>query len=169
MHKQIKNLMREGLTNFVKPNGEGIELGVAKGEFSSSLLASGKFKMLYCIDRWADHHHIGEYFDVLNRFRQYNAMIIRSTFEEALDLFERESLDFIYVDGYAHTGQENGKTLYDWYPKLKTGGLFAGHDYHKRWPETVRVVDEFMDSICKEFCITGETMPGQFPSWFCWK
>lgn len=44
------------------------------------------------------------------------------------------NLYFIYVDGYAHTGEDRGKTLFDWYPKLKIGGLMAGDDYHDDWP-----------------------------------
>jgi len=146
----------------------GIELGVAEGIFSKALLETGKFKRLYLIDRWNDHHHIGEYFDTLMSLLNTEAIVIRATFEEALSLFGNESLRFVYIDGYAHTGQEGGQTLYDWWPKLRPGGMFAGHDYHKRWPETIKAVDAFMEKKGLKFFLTEEKAP-QFPSWYTFK
>ena len=51
--------------------------------------------------------------------------------------------DFIYIDAYAGSGQDNGKILNDWWPKLKSGGIFAGHDYDVKWPATIQAVDQF--------------------------
>jgi hypothetical protein len=51
----------------------------------------------------------------------------------------------IYIDGYAHTGQEGGQTLRDWWPKLAPGGVFAGHDYDlAAYPQTVCAVNDFI-------------------------
>ena len=41
------------------------------------------------------------------------------TFDDAIDLFEDQFFDFIYIDGFAHTGEEGGETLIKWYRKLK--------------------------------------------------
>ena len=59
-------------------------------------------------------------------------------------LFEDESVDFIYLDAYAHTGQENGRLIDLWWRKLNGGGLFAGHDYDPKWPQTVEAVDDVL-------------------------
>lgn len=60
------------------------------------------------------------------------------TFDQALDLFDDASFDFIYCDEYAHTGEEAGRTLADWYPKLKPGGVMAGDGYDPdNWPLVV--------------------------------
>ena len=94
------------------------------------------------------------------------------TFEEALSLFPNESLDFIYIDGYAHTGEEGGKTFYDWYPKVKKGGLIAGDDYHEKWPLVIENVDKFTAEMGLDFQITEivETQgQGKFPTWFAHK
>lgn len=142
----------------------GIELGVAQGEFSRLLLKS-KFEKLYLIDKWNDHHNTEEMINVYKKFKsELNRIcIIRSLFEEALTLFENKSLDFIYIDGYAHTGQEQGKTLFDWYPKLKCGGIFAGHDYHFQWPKTIESVDKFIKTYNKKLHLTRGDY---YPSWY---
>jgi hypothetical protein len=48
-----------------------------------------------------------------------NYVLLRMSFDEAAELFDDEFFDFIYFDGYAHTGEEGGKTFSDWYQKLK--------------------------------------------------
>ena len=73
--------------------------------------------------------------------------------------------DFIYIDGYAHTGQDGGKTLEDWYPKLRAGGIFAGHDYHKHWSPTIDSVDAFRRSINHRGDLQL-TLKDTFPSWW---
>ncbi len=94
------------------------------------------------------------------------------TFEEALPLFANETLDFIYIDGYAHAGQENGKTLEQWWPKLKQGGIFSGHDYHPKWPKTQNVVDSFAAKHSLNLFLTSdanEAKADEFPSWWMFK
>lgn len=144
----------------------GAELGVAKGSFSASLLQRSGLKVLFSIDRWNDHHDLSEYVGALEKLNKFasRSVVIRSTFEEALPHFrEQPPLDFIYVDGYAHTGQEAGKTLEDWWPLLRPGGVFAGHDYHERWQPTVDAVNAFAEAHGVErITLTGEE---RFPSW----
>lgn len=72
--------------------------------------------------------------------------IIRKTFDEALLMFSDEYFDFIYIDGYAHTGQEEGKTMSDWFPKLKAGGIISGDDYSEKWPKVIEQVDKFISA-----------------------
>ena len=128
--------------------GEGIELGVAKGAFSEIILRNRRVTRLWGVDRWSDHHDTTEYFEASQRLAAVGrgrSVLLRMTFEEALAHFAPESLDFIYVDGYAHTGQEEGRTMEQWWPKLKPGGILAGHDYHPRWLPTMNAVDRFVE------------------------
>jgi predicted O-methyltransferase YrrM len=144
--------------------GIGIELGVAAGDYSAEILNNPNVDTLYSIDRWSDHHNLEEYLDVLYTLGGHagRSYVLRATFDEALPLFEDESLDFVYIDGYAHTGQDGGKTLEDWWPKVKDGGIFAGHDYHKRWPETMKRVDQFVERHNLRWSLTRGD---QYPSW----
>ncbi len=93
--------------------------------------------------RGHDVHQYKKAVGRLNPFKTRNS-ILRMRFDEALDLFPNGSCDFIYVDGYAHTGEEEGRTFRDWFPKLKSGGIFAGDDYSPEWPLVVREVDKFV-------------------------
>lgn len=46
---------------------------------------------------------------------------------EAAENFENESCDFIFIDA-DHSYESVKKDILAWYPKLKPGGSFAGHD-----------------------------------------
>ncbi len=157
---------RNDLVKLVKQGAVGVELGVAQGGFSSALQPF--FEKLFLVDRWSDHHDENEMNAVVSKFAdKANVTIMRSTFQEALPNFVDESLDFIYIDGYAHLGQEDGMTLSDWWPKLKKGGVFSGHDYDDRFPRTKEVVDAFALKQGKTVNVINET--GQYPSWWFFK
>lgn len=47
---------------------------------------------------------------------------------EAAGLYEDNSLDFVFIDGN-HARPFVTKDIHLWYPKVKSGGIFAGHDY----------------------------------------
>lgn len=146
--------------------GEGVELGVAAGYFSSSILRNPAVTRLWSIDRWTDHHDLQEYkkaAELLARRGQGRCIPLRMAFTEAVSFFADESLQFIYIDGYAHTGQDGGKTLAEWWPKLKSGGVFAGHDYHPQFPLTIAEVDSFAQKHQLQVNFTQEA---RYPSWW---
>ncbi|MDH3265260.1 MAG: class I SAM-dependent methyltransferase, partial [Paracoccaceae bacterium] len=160
----ILRLLPEG------PGRIGLELGVAGGEFSRRMVASGRFAQFFGVDMYADTHDVAQYKAALRHVgltAPYR--LLRMTFEEAYDLFDDESLDFIYIDGYAHSGQEGGETIWHWARKVKVGGLIAGDDYHPDWPLVVEAVDRFAAETGFELCVTTETEPGvdyaEHPSW----
>lgn len=125
----------------------GIELGVARGVFSKQILESCPKTFLYSVDAWAGdrHHNEKEMQFCQNSLEPFfpRSYIIQSYFSDLVNKFPNEFFDFIYIDGYAHTGQNQGSTLHEWFPKLKKGGIFSGHDYHKKWPKTMAQVDAF--------------------------
>ena len=120
-------------------------------------------------------HNNDQYSRVINRLEPYKNRnsIIKLTFEEALPLFPDEYFDFIYVDGYAHTGEENGKTFYDWLPKLKSGGIMAGDDYHDNWPLVKSAVSLFAKNIDRDLhlinCHEPNSIWSEYPTWFIFK
>lgn len=170
---------REDVIRYTNPNGVGIELGVAEGEFSERILRETENSdfYLYSVDMWAGDrgHDVAQYSRVIKRFEKYKSRnsIIKLTFEEALSLFPDNYFDFIYVDGYAHTGEENGKTFYDWFPKLKNGGIMAGDDYHDNWPLVKNSVDLFAANIDRDLhiinCHEPNSVWSEYPTWFVFK
>lgn len=164
---------REDVTRLLNRRSVGAELGVAGGTFSRRLLETGKFRHLYSIDRWGGDrgHDILEYRSAIERlmpFRDRNTPL-RMSFSEALPLFPDHYFDFIYVDGYAHTGQEAGETLREWWPKLKPGGILAGDDYAPDWPLVVKYIDEFIAERSLPFAVFNPPEKpdamSQFPTW----
>jgi hypothetical protein len=65
---------------------------------------------------------------------------------EGSKLFEDESLDFVYIDA-SHEYENVKNDLIYWYPKVKYGGVFAGHDYGSNWKGVKLAVDEFFKNI----------------------
>ena len=148
----------------------GIELGVAGGDFSRRMIDSNKFRKFFGVDLYEDHHNVVEYKNALKLIGlEKNYVLLRMSFDEACDLFDDDYFDFIYFDGYAHTGEEGGKTFVDWYKKLKIGGVFAGDDYHERWPLVVWAVNHIVSQIGCDLHVTGQTEItnlNRYPSWF---
>lgn len=148
----------------------GVELGVAGGGFSKRMVDSGRFETFFGIDMYADTHDVNQMKQALHYvglFRPYK--LLRMSFADAHDLFDDESLDFIYIDGYAHSGQEGGDTIWKWARKVKIGGLIAGDDYHKDWPLVKEAVDRFLDCTGFEGYVTTEVEPdinyAAHPTW----
>lgn len=164
--------------DIVKLAGEspiGIELGVAEGIFSENVLRHTDVAHWYSVDMWAGDrgHDDSQRARATRRLSNYQDRntIIWSKFEDIRPKFSDNYFDIIYVDGYAHTGQEGGKTLTDWWPKLKPGGIMAGDDYDPAWPQTQRCVDQFVKQ--KQLTLTvfkfdnSESDPwSMHPSWW---
>lgn len=149
----------------------GIELGVAAGSFSAAMVASGRFARFWGVDVYGDGHNVQEYKRALRATGLWSDYrLLRMTFDQALDLFPEHSFDFIYCDGYAHTGEEGGRTLAQWYAKLKPGGVMAGDDYDvQHWPLVVWAVHNLAAQLNQPVHVTDLTSDepyNRFRSWY---
>lgn len=149
----------------------GIELGVAKGIYAKRMIDSNKFQRFYGVDLYGDTHDTAEYCAALKHicFQNPRYCLLRMDFDSALELFDDDYFDFIYVDGFAHTGEEGGKTLVDWIKKLKNGGIIAGDDYHDDWPLVKWAVNDFAKKLDTELHLTTGQEDADFckyPTWF---
>lgn len=151
----------------------GIELGVAKGGFSKHMVESGRFQEFYGVDAYCDAHDTQEYLTALTTVGiTQNYKLLRMFFSDALALFPDGYFDFIYIDGYAHTGEMGGETMFQWLEKLKLGGVIAGDDYDsEKWPFVVEAVDHFASVVGGELKITSpdlinsRSIYDKYPSW----
>lgn len=128
------------------PGGVGAELGICDARFSAEILSRwSTCSKLYMVDLWR-HQPEAEYRDGCNvdnnmqedRFRYVSRLmqaryrgrfnIMRMTTHEAAKLMPDNSLDFVYIDANHHF-RHVIEDINDWYPKVKAGGVFAGHDY----------------------------------------
>lgn len=163
---------RLDFVEFLPEGSVGIELGVAEGVFSNYLLQVSQAARFYSVDRWSGErsHDDLQYMRACELLRKYGArsIVLRMDFENAVKVFENDVFDFIYIDGYAHQGQQEG-IFSQWWPKLKDGGVMAGHDYSARWPLTIKAVDEFVKANKLSLNITSESEDAKrtiYPSWW---
>ena len=169
------NINRFEIVSLLDGNSNiGVELGVAEGEYSIEILKSNKFKKFYGIDSYSEFQHNNKEYEQtkkkLSVFKNYH--LIRKTFEDSLIMFKNDSLDFIYIDGFAHTGNNGGKTLFDWIDKVKIGGICAGDDYHDNWPLVKKTVQYYTKNLDIKLYITDNNAKGKYsdyPSWYFFK
>ena len=129
-----------GNLNDLIGHGKGVEIGVFKGEFSKVILSKWK-GTLYMVDVWrglgdeyddmSNHNiHSDAYVETIQNINGYEdrGIMVRATSKTASEIFEDESLDFIYIDAN-HAYDFVVEDINLWFPKLKKGGIFSGHDY----------------------------------------
>ena len=140
---------REEFVNIINEMGfkKGVEVGVAKGEFSEYLLKNSNLDILYSIDAWSSDlelmkayrtsfatNNVNEYYEEAKKRLSplgNRSVMIKDISENAVKQFEKESLDFIYLDA-SHLFSGFALDLINWWGKLKWGGLFAGHDFVRK-------------------------------------
>ena len=59
----------------------------------------------------------------------------------AANLFEMASLDFVYIDA-CHDYRKVKNDICAWLPRVRSGGIIAGHDYDRHHGGVMKAVDE---------------------------
>lgn len=154
-HRNIA-LLDEAVRTF-PDNGTWVELGSWTGKSAAycvvELLNANKLGKFYCVDTWeGGEEHIEHDLIVNNSLKDVflqnvnpvkeHITPIQSISWDAAENFEDESVDFCYVDA-GHTYECVTNDLTAWWPKIKSGRLFAGDDYTKGWPEVQKAVQDF--------------------------
>eukprot|EP00747_Dinoflagellata_sp_TGD_P204766 gnl/TRDRNA2_/TRDRNA2_78467_c1_seq1.p1 gnl/TRDRNA2_/TRDRNA2_78467_c1~~gnl/TRDRNA2_/TRDRNA2_78467_c1_seq1.p1 ORF type:complete len:261 (+),score=27.49 gnl/TRDRNA2_/TRDRNA2_78467_c1_seq1:1-783(+) len=71
------------------------------------------------------------------------AHLLRASSPEVAPWIQDGSLDLLWIDG-EHTYSAVTEELRLWVPKLRRGGIVAGHDYEARFPGVVCAVHDFL-------------------------
>lgn len=100
----------------------GIEIGVRDGNNLQNIATYSNIATLYGVDIV-----ITEKAKLVEK-ENSNVILISSTSLSAAKMFNDEYFDFVYIDA-AHDYDSVCKDLNAWYPKVKCGGIFSGHDY----------------------------------------
>jgi hypothetical protein len=123
------------------PKGKGVEVGTFKGSFSNQIMNNWS-GTLYMVDVWrplesgyddsSNHGRYdgGVYTDAMENIKGFEdrAIMVRATSEIASNMFNDNSLDFVYIDAN-HAYDYVVQDIELWYPKVKKGGFICGHDY----------------------------------------
>ena len=106
----------------------GAEIGVKEGNNAFSILNNLQFKQLVLVDNWEGSFN-KFYPTVINRFgKREDVTLLRKTSVEASKEFPEKYFDFVYIDA-CHTYECVKEDIESWLPKVKTDGIFGGHDY----------------------------------------
>ena len=142
----------------------GAEVGVFRGELSEVILNTFPETFLYLVDSWAVHGPETPYRKSGDRVAKLNAdemeqcyqeamrrtskhclrrQVVRADSVDAVPLLNGAMLDYVFIDA-DHTYEGVQRDLAAWWPMVRGGGLFMGHDYgHRRYTGVQRAVDEF--------------------------
>jgi hypothetical protein len=162
--------------------GEGVEVGVQLAVFSCLILKSWRGRRLYSVDPWLEYD-VGEYVDSSNVSQEVQdyifhvaerelaafgerSRIVRKRSLDAVREFADGQLDFVYIDAQHHFEAVRAD-LEAWWPKVRRGGLVAGHDYCDADNDCGRfgvrsAVNEFARRMGRKVHVTREL---EYPSW----
>jgi predicted O-methyltransferase YrrM len=162
---------------------KGAEIGVYEAGFSHFLLKNSSLTTLYSIDPWTNVEGdlVEEiYLTAAKKLRAFDerSIIIKARSIQASEMFDDGALDFVYIDA-----DHRYKSAYDdlraWYPKVRSGGVFSGHDYTykghavceamttKKFPRQGRQgVKQAVDEFAKEMGLELRQTEERSPSWW---
>ncbi len=121
--------------NELKLTGTAVEIGVYRGDFSAEFLELWKGKQYHLVDPWNDPPCVGQLVSnnkdlefVTERFKDDPRVTIHKHYSEVASFkYIDETLDFVYIDA-DHTYESIYNDLVQWWPKIRSGGIMAGHD-----------------------------------------
>ena len=151
---EVKGAVRADLPAYFAARGftTGAEIGVWQGEHAERLCLGVPGLHLLCVDTWNDYPGYREterykrratrtipslhgetgygrpYAAARARLAPYDCQFIQALSVEAAAQIPDRSLDFVYIDGN-HQFEYVVADLAAWTPKVKSGGVIAGHDY----------------------------------------
>lgn len=175
----------------------GVELGVQRGDFARTMLDTWpSCTKYYLVDLWAQQQNYNDFANMddaghlkLMRIAQENLAIwkqktvfIKNYTSVAADLIT-EQVDFVYVDArHDYCGCKEDIELY--WPKIRPGGIMAGHDYTSAYLVRLRsgqnwevcmdgskndgAVQGAVDEFAHKHGLTVSVTWGEFHQWRTW-
>jgi predicted O-methyltransferase YrrM len=132
-----------------------VEIGVWKGGSTAYMgveILNSRKKILYdAIDTFSGSSEHGDvsnwlYEETVKNLRPIIKVkivnIIKGHSLDVVNRYDNESIDFCFIDG-SHEYEYVKADILAYLPKIKKGGIIAGHDYNNEdWGGVVRAVDE---------------------------
>jgi hypothetical protein len=156
----------------------GAEIGVWRGGFSEAMCKALPGLQLLCVDAWGNdptYHEAKQDASwakvrrqAEQRLKPYGCVIDARLSTDAARDVPDGSLDFVHIDGN-HGREQVYADLAAWTPKVRLGGIVAGHDYREFPGRPMIRVKEAVDAFVKDhgirewFVLSREECPS-----FCW-
>ena len=159
-------------------NAHFVEVGSWMGKsacyMAEHIKQSGKQIKFDCVDIWDDNSTEIAYRTMMEHAKKLNMTLlevfkgnlakygvfdrvnaIKTTSANAAMLYADGSLDMVFIDA-SHDFDNVMTDLKAWYPKVRSGGEFAGHDYFYSVDGVQRAVKEFCSANKIKFDIVGQ-------------
>lgn len=119
----------------------GVEIGVRDGIFSEHLLAKNAALKMVCVDPYLPYMDIDKFYtkedqqtclnNAANKLRTFNDRVTWLYYPSAVaySLAADSVFDFVFIDA-EHTFAACYTDCRLWAPKVRKGGILAGHDLH---------------------------------------
>lgn len=175
------------LAKILQNNGyeSGAEVGVAGGHMSEIILENNpQVTKYFAIDPWETYEenkrggkqeqHDDNLKLTHEKLDKYPSVTyIRAYSTDAMCEFEKESLDFIFIDGN-HDFDYVLEDVIGWTRKVRKGGIVAGHDfYHFNNSGVIEAITAYCNFHKIGFNIIGENKKGKtdhhHPIWWFYK
>lgn len=126
------------LVRFMKPK-KIVELGTHYGasfySFCQAVKDGNLSTKCFAVDTWKGDQHCGSYGEdvyqtvkgVVNKFYPNIATLVQNTFDEALEMFQDETVDILHIDG-CHSYEAVSHDFQTWLPKVADKGIVLFHD-----------------------------------------
>jgi hypothetical protein len=180
---------RDDLSSIIQSEGftRGLELGVQQGFYAHTILSKWHSSEYHLVDLWAVQENYDDVANVNQEQQERNYQATLGRLEDYKDkihvcwnytsacvhTFEDGYFDFMYVDA-RHDFKGVWEDLQHYWPKLRVGGIFAGHDYvtqddvlwdqdwTKNYDGTIDetgtivkgAVDKFAASVCRQITVS---------------
>lgn len=130
-----------------------VEIGVFKGDTINEVYNKTNLNLCAGIDKYTNNNRlydndIEEIKNLMIKNTNKNIKIILEDSIKASKKFKNNSLDLVFIDG-DHSYEACLRDIDAWYPKIKKGGILAGHNFELRWFGVIKAVDERFSGIYK--------------------
>ncbi len=117
------------IINLVPTDGSMVEVGTLDGDFALDITGMRLDIDLTCVDSWEGRFSKNKE-GAINRIGT-KAEILEMRSVAGSKVFKDNSIDLVYIDA-AHDFKSVTEDIEAWYPKVKSGGILAGHDFQTR-------------------------------------
>lgn len=112
--------------------GHFVEVGSYKGRSAAfmavEIINSGKQIQFDCVDPWDADNEMYDLFLENIKSVKHAINVVRAFSVDAAIMYQDESLDFVFIDAN-HDFKNVFADITAWFPKVRKGGVLAGHDY----------------------------------------
>lgn len=130
-------------------------LGKSTCYLGNQIKAAGTGVRVLCVDPWPAYWMEEKKLKAVETFDMWRANVKQSGWEDFIfplrttsaiaATIVKNGLGAVYIDG-DHTYESVRDDIKAWLPKIRKGGILAGHDYGASWHGVKKAVDEVLGS-----------------------